>query len=660
MLTTEAAGLVLKIAKGLVKLTRQVDLVLAEKEAVTTPLSLPAPELNLAPFPEDMEKALGALLAEPYPEGQDPIAEDREAIQDILRPGADPSSAQMFPLVRKYLPEMAIRRSVDLNSEFMRALREARPEWAADPEIRVAAFYVHAGTDDRKQGYSWRLALTVVDAVAEFGAENTALFVRDSNLQGIVGAVLKRFGEADLQTTESPDALLRAVLRATLNGVVDAKEHLDIDNDWMEGLVNALAASRSKASDPDNFLVGLVQGKGYPLLVGSVMAKASGQLGAGDADAFERTAASFLESVAGIVEAQPTFDDFFKDYWGDLLRAGLHSVETHGPALLADEEPLLGKIVTAVAGDLARRPENKFLTRETLVGLVDAVVGTVAAHPDRIDELLSDDWLATLIHSVAGTMSHEGILKAFTREGLEILARDVLHTFGEQPELIVQDPGLAQHVLGGVLLSVSEVGVFQGESLANAAVEGALETVSDYPELLRFDYGDMVADLAGKIATLVKDRKMTNLQGQDIAMAAMASLAENPKLMMDLEKKLAGVTIDAVVEVAGEDVGGMISGGWMADTVAGVLHALTVAGKAALDNRSMDVFEGELKELLRAGMVRAGAELGVRMGLPSLPDVVERLVMAWAQGKIEVMDSEDEGFIELFAALAEDAEGAVH
>ena len=37
MLTTEAAGLVLKIAKGLVKLTRRVDLVLAEKEAVTDP-----------------------------------------------------------------------------------------------------------------------------------------------------------------------------------------------------------------------------------------------------------------------------------------------------------------------------------------------------------------------------------------------------------------------------------------------------------------------------------------------------------------------------------------------------------------------------------------------------------------------------------------------
>ena len=660
MLTTEAAGLVLKIAKGLVKLTRRVDLVLAEKEAVTDPISLPLPELNLAPFPEEMEEALGALLAEPYPEGKDPIAEDREEIQDLLRPGADASPAEMFSFVQKYLPEMEIRRSVDLNSEFMRTLREARPDWAADPEIRVAAFYVHAGRDYRNQGYTWRLALTVVDVVAEFGVENTALFVRDPNLQGIIGAVLKRFGEADLQTTDAADDLLRAVLGATLNGVIDARDHLDIDNDWMEALVSALAAARPKASDPDNFLVGLVRGRGYPLLVGSVMSTARGQLGVGDADAFERVAASFLESVAGIVEAQPTFDGFFKDRWGDLLRAGLRCVERHGPALLADEEPLLGRIVTAVAGDLARRPENKFLTRETLVGVVDAVVGTAAANPDRIDEILSEDWLAALVRSVAGTMSHEGILGTFTRQGLETMAVNVLHTFGEQPELIVRDPGLARSLLGGILLSVSEVGLFQGESLANAAVEGALETVSDHPELLRFDYGEVVADLARRIAVLVRDRKVTNLQGQDIARAAVASLAENPRLLMDLEKRLVGVAVEAVVEVAGEDAGALISGGWMADAAEGVLHAVAVAGKAALDTRSMEVFGEELRMLLRAGLVRAEAELGVRMGLPSLPDLLEGLVTAWAQGRIESLDPLDEGFIEGFAALAELAEGTVH
>jgi hypothetical protein len=129
---------------------------------------------------------------------------------------------------------------------------------------------------------------------------------------------------------------------------------------------------------------------------------------------------------------------------------------------------------------------------------------------------------------------------------------------------------------------------------------------------------------------------------------------------MGVEKKLVGVTVDAVVEVAGEDAGVLISGGWTADAVEGVLHAVTVAGKAALEGRSVDAFGEGLKELLRAGLVRAEAELGVRMGLPSLPDVLEGLVTAWAQGRLESVDPQDEGFVDCFTGLAERVEGTVH
>jgi hypothetical protein len=191
-------------------------------------------------------------------------------------------------------------------------------------------------------------------------------------------------------------------------------------------------------------------------------------------------------------------------------------------------------------------------------------------------------------------------------------------------------------------------------------VEGALETVSAHPELLRFDYGGMVADLAGKVAALVKERRVSSLQGQDIVGAATAILAENPQLLLDVQKKLVGVAVEAVVEVAGEDAGVMISGGWMAGAVESVLHALAVSGKAVLEGRSVDAFGEALEGLLRAGLVRAEAELGVRMGLYSLPDVLEGLVKTWARGGIECVDPQDEDFIACFTALADLAEGAVH
>ena len=188
MLTAEAAGLALTIAKGLVRLTKRVDLVLAEKVAAEAPLPLPVPDLSLSPTQPQMRTGLRQLLDQPVAGGNDPISADRAEIEELL--ANHPTSAQMYPFVKKYLPELATRRILDLNGSFMRELRQTRPDWTADPDLGVAAFYVSSGTDFRNKSYTWRLALTVVDVLAEFGAENTALFLRDENLQGIVGSIL--------------------------------------------------------------------------------------------------------------------------------------------------------------------------------------------------------------------------------------------------------------------------------------------------------------------------------------------------------------------------------------------------------------------------------------------------------------------------------------
>ena len=167
-----------------------------------------------------------------------------------------------------------------------------------------------------------------MDVLAEFGAENTALFLRDENLQGIVGSILGRFAEADAQTTDSSQDLVRAILKSTLNGALAAKDKLDIDNAWLESLLDAVASARAQAADPDNFVMGLLLGRAYPLLVGSVMETAAGRLTGAEANGFKQAATVFLKDVAAIVEERPNFRGFFNDHWGDLLRAGLKSVES--------------------------------------------------------------------------------------------------------------------------------------------------------------------------------------------------------------------------------------------------------------------------------------------------------------------------------------------
>ena len=102
MITGEAAGLALSIAKGLIKLTQRVDLVLAEKASVEGRLPTIQPLMILDPPPEVMVPALELLLEEKLEEPRDPLVADRAEIQtavDEARAGRQAHGGQLGGLV---------------------------------------------------------------------------------------------------------------------------------------------------------------------------------------------------------------------------------------------------------------------------------------------------------------------------------------------------------------------------------------------------------------------------------------------------------------------------------------------------------------------------------------------------------------------------------
>ena len=111
-------------------------------------------------------------------------------------------------------------------------LRETLPENATSKDkekcanyqaaVLASAFYVDPGADARQLGYPVRVGLLVVDVLAEFGAENTQLFVKDEGIRSVVKAVLERFAKPDLESFDEWSPFLRHALSATLNGVLDA------------------------------------------------------------------------------------------------------------------------------------------------------------------------------------------------------------------------------------------------------------------------------------------------------------------------------------------------------------------------------------------------------------------------------------------------------
>jgi hypothetical protein len=646
MLTSEAAGLIINAAKGLLKIQRRVDQVLAEKEATEAPLAIPLPDIRRTPTLPQMRSALTKLLEDTNDDDPDPLDPDRDDIRDAVENDA----SRLFELMGRHLPEQALGPVISLNSEFVAALH---PDWASDPDLRVAAFFVGAGRDFREKSYTWRLALTVADVVAEFGAENAALFVRDESAQGIVAAVLARFGEADLQRLDSTGDLLRVALAATLEGVLDARAFVRTGEAWVASLLDAIVAARAAMPEGQqgDFVLGLLRGEGYPRLVGSLLEAAATRLDEDEARDFKDVTADFLREVGDVVSSRPSFRGFFEDHWGDLLRAGLGALERNGPALMRGESPLLTAVLTAVARDLSTRPNSKLLSGDLLYGIANAAIGAVAANPDLVDDVVDQAWLGALIGSVTSTVANEGLRESFSKKGLEALWKDTLTAFARHPELIVERSELGRELLRGVLTALAETEALAAEELATAAVGGALSALGEHPELIEFQYTNLVASLSGKVGALVKARGLTRTQGGELLRVVTTTVSENPALLIDGEKRLVGWATDAVIAAAAEDGGGLLSGGMLTRVIEETITALGTSGRAALKNHSVADFPSELQALVTAGLVRAEKEMGNQIGLSAVPSVIGALVIAWSRGEIATSDAENDNFRRLFSEL---------
>lgn len=654
MITTEAASVAISITKGIIKLSGEVDMILAEKAAVHGPLALTVPNLSLGLNMSVMRAGLEELL---IVDAESLTAAEAANIRSKIKINSG-SKQELHDLVRRYLPKLAGSRYLDLTSDFIKELKKSRPEWANDPQLQVAAFYVAQGDDDRKTSYTWRIALTVVDVLAEFGTENIALFTRDPKVQGIVSSVLKRFGDADLQKLDSSKAVLRAVLSATLNGALDNRALLESKNPWVDGLLDALVATRASlpAATQDEFLVGLVQGKGYPALVANLLEAAAGQINNDDVTDFKDVTSDFLKKVAGIVKTKDDFEDFFNDHWGDLVRAALSSVSVHGPALLGDQK-LIGKILSQVAGDLAKHENNKLLSADSLFGIVNSTAAAVAADSALAGQLFgpSKVWLEKLIGTVATTISDKGIRKVFSQEGIEALFKDAFATFAKNPELLAGDSELAGALIGGVLSELSQTKSFALRELATVSVSGALTAISQNPSLLDTKYPELVASFAGNVSKLVEEKKLSGIQGSQLIEAALKSMAENPELFLELERKLGEEVLNAVVSVAGIRPGHLVAGASLIQITREVLSALSRNGKASLENQTSVEMVASLEKLLDAGLARAEKEIGHTLALPSLPPVLGLLVESWAKGNISHIDPENDNFKKLFVELTTQA-----
>ena len=654
---TDTTGLAIAVAAGLLKLSQRIDDIAAEEKATQGELALPEPVVISAPSALKMKQDLEALITRTAGTANPPQGEDRQQLETLL--AGSPTQAELLLALERYLPSELVFRVDDPNAitkEFLNSPRGRQWDLRDEDVVRIA-FYVGAGKDLRESSLGWRLAMVLVDVAGEMVLENQEFLIKEERARVVVSAVLTRFTDSDLEDTiPHAKSLLRHTLRATLNGALDARDHLDGDIVWLEAVLDALADAREATEAEDDFLLGLVRGKGYRLLVRELLEAGGERLSANDSKVYEKIIADMLKAAGRQVGASQTgFGDFFQDHWTDLARAALRGFHAQGLAILDDQKPILRETLLAVVGALAEETNRDLLSSGTLLAAIEASIAAIAADPSLLDDSEGPSWLRTVVGSLAGVVRDEGLRKIISSQGLELLVRDALRSMGENPELLIREPDLPQKLVGRVLTSLAAAKGRRIDDLATAAVSGALTAITENPSLLGIPYAEVVSDVAKDIATHVKKRKLTNLQAAELLGVTAGAIASNPELFVDTQNALAKQVLDAVLKEAGEDQAKLLAGKAIVLVAQRALTIVSARGKGLIGDGGAEKLRDRLEAVVNAGLKATAAELGKRINRDAAPLVIAELLYRWSLGEVPNLDTGDAGFTATIAELADAA-----
>lgn len=649
MILTESASLILSAVQQLVKLGNRIDTLIATRTAVQADLVLNMPRLRLDNLALQTDMVRHAL-DDTRNQQPDPFGADRAAFEALLGAPGGPD-ATFDPLFKKYFPDQ-FTTLISPDGAYLTSLQAAFPtlDWT-QPGTRIAALALAAGSDPKQISYNARIAFAVADTLLEFGSQNTALFVGDKKLQGIVQSVLEHFAQPDWAGFTTWNPLLQTALKTTLNAAFDVAEKLPDDNPWLQGTLDALAQARADAANPDDYLLGLLQGEGVPLLFSKGLLIAGEKLGSASTSSYKQVVADVLKEAAPILKdaTNPNLAQFFKDHWADLLRAGLTSIDKHGDTLINTTTPLLSSVLKGMVKQLAATPGAQFLSGDTVYQLTDAAISAVVANSGQLTTLTSQPW-ADFLTAVAKSAQQLTAKNLFTTEAADAILRDAIGVVGKYPSLIVSGKGLPATLIGSIFTAVAALPNLSARTVGETALRTALTTVAADPNLATTAFGPVVTAVATQLAADVGTGKITADQAAGLASVAIAAVARNPQIYAGAKNDIAGAVVTAVQKVF--PAGAQWTARMLVQAADQALLAVGRNGAAKVKTSTAAQLTDFVTTILDAGLKTAINELGNSTDLDGIPPVLGGLIGQVLQGKLTAVDPTDPAFIAAFQALA--------
>lgn len=635
MLTSGALDLVMSVASGVVKLAGRLDLLKAEKAAVTGPLVIPRPDIQFDDLTarEKLErldkylKSTGDL--NPHPLGSE-LAKLRAVVHN-KGPGDDVQA-----LFARIFPELNSISTIDPNAEFISGLRARLPALNLDdPEARLAAFYVMSGEDRREIGYVTRTAFLVADVVAELGVENAARFIRHEPTRHFAKRIVGKFAQPDLESFTAWSPLLRHALSIALDGLLENRDTLG-GAPWLDAVLSAVIAARDDPAAGEDFVTGLVNGQGYRLLFSKGLLLSTERLAPDGAELYGAVVADVLRNAAAVVKGNSgNFRTFFNDHWGELLRATLSSVEKHGLEVLQGADPLAREVTVSLIKDLSGRSNLTALSRETVFRLAEAALGAAVRNRSLLAGAQGAQWLKQFIDTGLSVLDDRGLTERLTRESVEQIVLQALGALAKHPQLLGVKPGAQIDRAGKILRSVAAAGALNGKTLAGATVSGLLEQLGRRPQLASTRFGDIVVAFSKTATELIMSGTLTGEQAADLMRTTQDAVQRNPALFERFDDELASIVVGGVLGGVRSGNATLVGGATLVAVIDQTL--LTVAQRGALLLEKVATkadLEAIVTKTVAAGVRRAEAELGRSMDAGRLPFVLAGLVAAIARGEL--------------------------
>jgi len=271
-----------------------------------------------------------------------------------------------------------------------------------------------------------RVLLAATQTLAEVAGANAEWFISDQRTAALVGTMIEPFAANGFQADDAPALKIFQRLLGAVAAAAVAHRELLPDAPGLQVFLGALADV--KAAQGDDFVADLVTRAGFEKLVGRLIVRAA------DTPGLQPGTPMLREVLAAMLrEAGENFSDLVDDpkLIGSVIEAGLAAAVDPAVELLSRklvQQPLLAVGLKSLAGAIKTEAAGNTLFRQVANGeflgtLYGAALRALAANPELLASTANvDAFLGKLLAALAGELADANLTNAFSVETLRALA----------------------------------------------------------------------------------------------------------------------------------------------------------------------------------------------------------------------------------------------